>query len=216
MAAPMYAQSPKAASRRGKFKPCLVEDCDGNADRSAAGIRGWCVKHYCRWKTHGDPLGGRPTFNGEPMKFIQEVAIPYDGSDCLVWPYAKGSMGRGSIRIGGKTLEVNRLICEGRHGPPPSPEHEAAHECGNGHLACCNPLHLRWDTHTGNQRDRVAHGTSNRGEQSGLAKLTEDQVRHIRSLRGKMPYRLIAEMFGVAAPTISAICNRYSWAWLKD
>jgi hypothetical protein len=32
------------------MKICSVSDCDSIATR-----RGWCQKHYKRWKTHGDP-----------------------------------------------------------------------------------------------------------------------------------------------------------------
>lgn len=34
---------------------CSVADCPTNAV-----TRGWCDKHYRRWKTHGDPLWERP------------------------------------------------------------------------------------------------------------------------------------------------------------
>lgn len=33
---------------------CSVDDCD-----LPARGRGWCPKHYSRWRAHGDPLGGR-------------------------------------------------------------------------------------------------------------------------------------------------------------
>jgi hypothetical protein len=155
-----------------------------NAHYSAAGYRGYCNPHFTRWKNHGDPLKG-PTIKGEPHAFLRDIVYPYSGDDCLEWPFAKNKLGRGQIRLDGKTVEVGRLACEAKNGPPPTPEHEAAHNCGNGHLGCCNPNHFRWDTHEGNQRDRVAHGTSNRGVQSGKAKLTPDKVRKIRELRGQ-------------------------------
>ena len=36
--------------------PCSVDGCDSLA---SAG-RGWCPKHWMRWKRHGDPLGRAP------------------------------------------------------------------------------------------------------------------------------------------------------------
>jgi hypothetical protein len=33
------------------IRVCSVEGCE-----RAAAIRGWCHRHYCRWKRHGDPL----------------------------------------------------------------------------------------------------------------------------------------------------------------
>jgi hypothetical protein len=32
------------------IKPCAVDGCDRQAY-----CRGWCAKHYQRWKAHGDP-----------------------------------------------------------------------------------------------------------------------------------------------------------------
>lgn len=33
-------------------RTCSIDDCD-----SPVIARGWCNKHYCRWRVHGDPLG---------------------------------------------------------------------------------------------------------------------------------------------------------------
>lgn len=38
-----------------RFKTCAVDGCKGNAAKPGSG-RGWCCKHYQRWKKHGDPL----------------------------------------------------------------------------------------------------------------------------------------------------------------
>jgi hypothetical protein len=193
---------------------CAIPEC-GKPRRG----REWCRTHYSRWLRHGDPMAGGPVRKaaapGEPMRFLQEVAIPYVGDGCLIWPYSRSSMGRGNIRVGNKAVEVNRLVCEGRHGPPSTPDLEAAHNCGNGHLGCCNPGHLRWDTHTGNQRDRVAHGTSNRGERAGNAKLTEPQVREILKLKGQMSRAKIGKQFGVHGNTVAEIHARRNWFWVE-
>ena len=72
-------------------------------------------------------------------------------------------------------------------------------------------INLRYDTTAGNQRDRVPHGTSNRGERSHLAKLTVDQVRYIRR-NSKAVRRVIAERFGVSVSTVDHI--RYGHTWV--
>lgn len=145
------------------FKACPVADCNGNAHSYAKGAKGFCKKHYYRLSKYGDPLGG-PTTRGDPRKFYDDVVLPYDGNDCLIWPYARNPGGYGLIRIEGTLRLVTRILCESKNGPPPSPQHHAAHYCGKGHLGCVTKDHLSWKTPKENQADRIVHGTSNRGE----------------------------------------------------
>lgn len=65
-----------------------------------------------------------------------------------------------------------------------------------------------------NVADTLIHGTRNRGERSGAAKLTRDKVATIRALRGVETQRLLAERFGVRRETIRDIQKRRIWAWL--
>jgi hypothetical protein len=81
------------------------------------------------------------------------------------------------------------------------------HSCGNGHLGCINPHHLRWGSHPENMSDKTIHGTAPR-------KLTESEVRSIRALRGKMPQHQIGALFGVSKGTVWKIQLRKKWAWL--
>lgn len=61
---------------------CSIPDC-GKTSKS----RGWCSAHHSRFLRHGDPLaGGTPT--GEPWRYFQEVVLPYEGDECLSWPYS--------------------------------------------------------------------------------------------------------------------------------
>jgi hypothetical protein len=90
-------------------------------------------------------------------------------------------------------------------------------QCPNG-LECChndgNSLNnhlsnLRWDTHTSNIHDRIKHGTSNRGERCGTAKLTLEQVRQIRT--DTRLQRIIASEYNIAESMISRIKNGERW-----
>lgn len=172
---------------------------------------GWCYAHYMRWWRYGDPLAGG-TAVGEPERFLREVILAYDGDECLTWPYAKTGKGYGWI---GKSL-VSRLVCEEIYGPPPTPDHQAAHSCGNGHLACCAKGHLSWKTSVENQADRLAHDTHVRGERSATAKLTESDVHQVRLLKSTGQGHVeIAARFGVGPSTIRAVLEGRSWAWLQ-
>jgi hypothetical protein len=146
---------------------CSIPDC-GKPHKG----QGYCKLHYARLCRHGDPFGGR-TPNGEPLRFINEVAMTHTGGECLTWPYANKGSGYGNLWIDGKVVVVSRYICELAHGAPPTPEHEAAHNCGKGHDACIAPGHLEWKTPAENQADRLIHGTHSRGKRCGKAKLEE-------------------------------------------
>lgn len=100
------------------------------------------------------------------------------------------------------------------HGEPPSPEHEAAHSCGKGHLGCIHPHHVRWATPKENSADMVLHGTSVRGERNAAAILTKDQVREIFALKGKVRQIEIAHYFEVSQATVADIHRGGAWGWL--
>lgn len=174
----------------------------------------FCNVHYARWRRHGDPLAGRVQ-EGEPLRYFLDVVVGYDGAECLFWPYGK-SGGYGKLNVRGRSpATVSRLICEHANGPPPSPEYDAAHSCGNGHLGCVAKRHLSWKTRKGNVADAIAHGTHIRGERQGRSKLTETDVRKILALKGTMTQAKIAELMHVGQDHICRIHARKIWAWLS-
>lgn len=187
-------------------KPCKVEGCG-----KRSGYRGYCMAHYLRWKKYGDAEAFHPDYQHVRRWFDRHV--DYQGDDCLQWPFSVGDHGRGTATLNGVSMSAPRVMCILAHGEPPTPEHETAHNCGNGHLGCMNPKHLRWDTAAGNHADKVLHGTIVRGEAVNTAKLTEDQVRELRRLTW-MGRKELADMFGVSVWTIWEIRTRRSWAWL--
>ena len=131
--------------------------------------RGWCSAHWHRWRRNGDPhVGGKMRASvGEPLRYLRETVLEYEGDDCLIWPYAKTSSGYGNVYMDDRNHVVSRLVCEATHGPAPSAEHEAAHLCGKGHDGCVTKGHLVWKTPTENQADKAVHGTDNAGPRNG-------------------------------------------------
>jgi len=71
---------------------------------------------------------------------------------------------------------------------------------------------LRYGTPSENQMDRVLHGTSNRGERCGAAKLDEGSVKAIRAgvAAGTKQVHYV-RLYGVYPTTISCIVNRKTW-----
>lgn len=156
------------------------------------------------------------TSPGTVRKYFEEVVLAYEGYDCLVWPYAKFRSGYGKFFYRGSVNGAHRAVCEEVYGPPPSRTHQAAHSCGNGHLGCVAKNHLSWKTPVENNHDKIAHGTTNRGERQWRSILTENDVRAILKMRGEISNRQIARMFGVHDETVSQIYRGESWAWVES
>lgn len=191
---------------------CAAEGCD-----LPAKVNGFCRPHDLRAKRHGDPLAGR-TPPGKARAWI-DAHVDHDGEECLIWPFGRKQKGYGAIQFDGENSGAHRLMCILAHGEPPSPSHEAAHSCGNGHEGCVNPRHLRWATFTENVKDSVRHGTHPalawKGEKHPSAKLTGAQVMAIRAkLEEGSRVTDIAALYGVAKSTISGIKSGDKWPHL--
>jgi hypothetical protein len=147
--------------------------------------------------------------NGAGIQWIR-ARVGYQGDDCLIWPFHLCN-GYGTLGYLGKQYYAHRFMCELAHGAPPSPDLEAAHSCGRGHLGCTNPRHLSWKTPGENQRDRAGHGTRNVWSWRG--KITQAQADEILALKGKRTQAEIAEQFGISRSNVSFIhCGK---AWNK-
>lgn len=81
-----------------------------------------------------------------------------------------------------KRMHVHRLVALAFIGPQPSPLHEVAHDKGDPSKNAVGDL--RWDTRSGNHKDKVAHGTHNRGERHPLCTVPDDVVRQVRAATG--------------------------------
>jgi hypothetical protein len=188
---------------------CSIPDCGKPVSIIK---RGWCTAHYKRWRRHGDPMGGTAA-TGEAMRYYNEIVLPYDGDECLLWPYLKTPAGYGRMYVRPGRIEVvSRLLCREANGEPPTSKHDAAHSCGKGHLGCVTKRHLQWKTQIENAADKLLHGTDGRGEKHPLAKLTEAQVREIRA--ATIPQKTLAAKFGVNRSTICQIKSGQRWGWL--
>ena len=111
---------------------------------------------------------------------------------------------------------AHQLVMEAFVGPcPPGMEvrHFPDRDPTNNRLD-----NLQYGTRQENMEDRTIHGTDNRGERSGRAKLTEEKVRQIRQLCAEKKYLQteIAKMFEVSVRTISNIHRRVNWEDLKS
>jgi hypothetical protein len=187
---------------------CKIDGCDKTSI-----VRGWCAAHYTRWQRHGDPLKGG-TASGAPQAYLRDHILAVETDECIAWPFGHSKRGYAEISHGGGKTWVSRVVCKAVNGPPPSPKHHAAHECGNAW--CCNKRHLAWKTAIENEADKDRHGTKPLGERHPASKLTVDAVRSIRRRYPSVTQTALAAEYGVRQCTINEIVHRKIWAWVND
>jgi hypothetical protein len=195
-------------------KPRAISLCSIDGCSKVVEARGYCKAHYRRWERHGDPLGGGIS-PSTTLKWVMEVAIAYEGNDCLTWPFGKDGAGYGSMHIEGKHIRASRYICAMVHGEPDDPTYHAAHSCGRGHLGCVTKRHLRWASPQENALDKNDHGTMKRGPDINTCKLTPDVVSVVRAIpESSVSNQDIACRLKVSREQIRRIRRGTSWSWL--
>lgn len=195
--------------RRKKDQGCSVAGCD----RPHKG-RNLCRVHLMRVRKHGDVHAHQPIVQKTASPWLREHA-DYAGDDCLIWPFTRTRGGPGSVTgtvvgLPRGNISASRAMCTLAHGVPPTPNHVAAHSCGNGHLACVNPRHLRWATTLENAADTLVHGTRRKPSQDGRRAFSAKQIAALRILADHMTESDLAEIFGAPLPMVQRALGRAS------
>lgn len=145
---------------------------------------------------------------GKAYKFLVDHIDHPDKDACLTWPFARERHGRGMLGHNGKHYWAHRLMCILVHGDPPSPEHQAGHDCGRGHEGCVNPHHVKWKTVSENAKDRWAHNPHLRliTQANGTAgMITSVQAQAIRDAKGMKTQVELSIEFGVSENVVQNI-----------
>ena len=108
-----------------------------------------------------------------------------------------------------KQVFLHKLILEAFIGPRPQ-NLQACHNDGN--RLNCNIENLRWDTASGNHKDKRKHGTWQVGEKANNVKLTNDIVRFIREQ--KLTPKQAVKMFDTSLTNAKRIVSRKTWTHL--
>ena len=109
-----------------------------------------------------------------------------------------------------KTYNVHQLIAMAFIGLVPDGM-EVLHF--DGDKANNRVSNLSYGTRLENHSDKIRHGTSGKGEQNAMSKLTKDDVLSIRARykKGVYGYIRVAKEFSVHSGTIQKIINREIW-----
>lgn len=133
------------------------------------------------------------------------------GDGCWLWKGSLTTNGYGHVKVQGRWIGTHKLAYQLTYGAIPD-DLCVCHHCDN--RECVNPTHLFLGTHLDNMLDMQRKGRSVRGSKHVNARLTEEQVRQIRSLYvpRKTTLRQLGEMFEVDAKTIHRVVRREQWA----
>ncbi|PCJ39197.1 MAG: HNH endonuclease [SAR86 cluster bacterium] len=82
------------------------------------------------------------------------------------------------------------------------------HKCDNP--SCVNPSHLFLGTNADNMKDMCEKN------RQGKSKITELDVKNIRSRAGAMNNKEIAKLFNITGCQVGNIINRKNWRHIKD
>lgn len=136
-----------------------------------------------------------------------------DDDSCWLWTGWGNADGYGRFDLGNSKVLAHRLALILSGSPPEGERQFALHgDCSN--RRCCNPRHLRWGTKLENSqdRDRLGRRKALRGEAHKMVKLTEDQVRYIRT--SPLSQYALARELGVTQPAIGMIRRGINWKHL--
>lgn len=137
------------------------------------------------------------------------------GSDeqCWLWMGARTRVGYGQVCVGGpgtprRNRSAHRIAWEASRGPIP-PEKWVLHSCDV--RSCCNPSHMYLGNRGMNAADMRNRERSLCGIRNPKAKLTENQMREVRRLKGLLSGAELGRRFGVTRATISKIQLGKTW-----
>ena len=188
---------------------CSIKGCD--LPELAAGF---CNKHWRRLRKYGSPLWlaiPSGSYRGLPaeVRFFKRV-IKTDA--CWNWQGGLDADGYGAFMgeiLGTVFRRAHRFSWSFHNNRTIAPGMEILHSCDN--RKCVNPDHLSLGTSADNQHDKwiKGRGWAHKGTSHWSTKLSEEQVREIRS--STETQKQLGMKYGLKQSTISCIVSRKSW-----
>jgi len=128
---------------------------------------------------------------------------------CREWTGSTYPSGHGMIRWKRRLWRAHRLMWIEKRGPIPAGR-QVLHKCGNAR--CIEVSHLYLGNDADNTADKIRMGRLRVGRHHGMAKLTDAQVRDIRSR--KLSGAEYAAKHGVSRGWVYTIWRRERWKHL--
>lgn len=149
---------------------CSIYGCEGEIE-----ARGWCSKHYQRWRKSGDPLFTKIHYNPD-----EAFAAGLERSgECIIWTGCEGNNGYGMITVDSRTRGVHRFAWERANGPIPDGL-TIDHTC---HVRkCVNLDHLRLATRQHQAENKAGARVDNESGMRGVG-------RHGNKWRARVRYK---------------------------
>jgi len=190
---------------------CVVCDC-GEPMKA----KGYCIRHYHRWRRYGDPQAGRVRRDATPVERFNRIGWIVMETGCHEWrgyrfPNGYGQFGRG--------VYAHRFSYSIRNGDIPNGI-SILHRCDNP--PCVKPEHLFAGTVQDNSDDMCRKGRSANGERAGQCKLTDVEVAEIRAryTAGGISQRQLAEQFHTTQSNVSLVVRHVNRAtptnWMSN
>lgn len=175
-------------------RTCTIDGCN-----SSAVARGWCDKHYRRWRRHGDPTIAGRIVGDDRKRFFSHVAKG-GPDDCWLWEGSHNAprygTPYGTFRYQGRTRPAHLVAYLLTHGPDSVPAGRVLdHLCRV--TLCVNPAHLEPIT----QRENIHRGR--------LLKVTDAQIAELAArLAAGESLTVLAREVGVTPQAIRLRLNK--------
>jgi len=139
--------------------------------------------------------------------------------ECWEWqgqrrkPKGNAKSGYGRLEFKGKQYTAHKLAWE-LHNKTTVPDgYVVCHSCDNP--CCVNPNHLFLGSNQDNMTDRNKKQRQAKGKDIHTNKLSQEDVKYIKSLPKGFNQSEVARQFGVYSSCISAIVNGKNWKHIK-
>jgi hypothetical protein len=195
-------------------RKCSIEHCEKKHKS-----RGWCDKHYYRWRVNGSPLSISRRENVAfsdvsevdfAVRFWSLATLTADATRCWLWGHTTTKAGYGQVQIAHSRHYAHRIAWQLANGRPANASLEILHSCDTPQ--CVNPEHLQEGTHADNLNEASARDRMQKGADRHNTSLTDETVREIRqALANGKTGQWVSQTYNIAPMTVSKIKHRQTW-----